>query len=184
MFSWLIAPSKSLAEGMEIAFAIGIFITTFMVVVRLLGEYKEGEWWKRNVRIFEMLVVFGVAGEMLTETGAFWYSLKFQGIEESEIVSAKRTANDSALKAAELIYLRRTDYPQPPNPNMARLPIQDSLAILLFSLFTRSCDQLLAFVSPCFQRLAHSFISWITAIPRPSRRLRTLSQKTGGTPLS
>jgi len=87
---------------MEIAFAVGVFITTFMVVVGLLGEYKEGEWWKRNVRIFEMLVVLGVAGEMLTETGAFWYSLKFQGIEAAEIVSAQQTANNSALQAGKL----------------------------------------------------------------------------------
>jgi hypothetical protein len=102
MFSWLIAPSKSLAEGMEIAFAIGLFLTTLMVVVGLLGEYKESEWWKRNVRVFEILVVLGVAGEMITETGAFWYSLRLQGIEESEIASAQRTANESALKAGKL----------------------------------------------------------------------------------
>jgi hypothetical protein len=61
--------------------------------------------------------------------------------------------------------------------------VQGPAAILSSPLFTRSYRQLLAFVSPCFQTLAHSFIFWITAIPRPSRRLRTLSQKTGGTPL-
>ena len=32
------------------------------------------------------------------------------------------------------------------------------------------------------QVFAHSFIFWITAIPRPFRSLRTLPQKTGGTP--
>ena len=34
-----------------------------------------------------------------------------------------------------------------------------------------------------FQSLAHSFISWITAIPRPSHRLRTLPQKKGVHPM-
>src|ERR1700739_3102943 len=49
-------------------------------------------------------------------------------------------------------------------------------------LFPRSSHQLLTFASPCFQRLAHSLIFWITPIPRPARSLRTLPQKTGGTP--
>jgi hypothetical protein len=102
MFGWLLSPSKSLAEGMEIAFAIGLCLTTLMVVVGLLGEYKTGDWWKRRVRIFEMLVVLGVAGEMVTETGAFWYSLRLQGIEESEIVRAQKMASDSALAAGRL----------------------------------------------------------------------------------
>jgi hypothetical protein len=102
MFNWLISPSKALAEGMEIAFAIGLFLTTLMVVVGLVGEYRKGDWWKRNLHVFEMLVVLGVAGEMITETGAFWYSLRLQAIEESAIVSAQQMANDSAKEAGNL----------------------------------------------------------------------------------
>ena len=49
MFSWLISPSKSLAEGMQIAFSIGLILTTLMVVVGLVGEYSKGEWWKRKL---------------------------------------------------------------------------------------------------------------------------------------
>lgn len=102
MFNWLIAPSKSFAEGMEIAFAVGLFLTTLLVVIGLVGEYREGEWWKRNLHIFEMMVVLGVAGEMITETGAFWYSLRLQAIEERAIVGAQQTANNSAIEAGKL----------------------------------------------------------------------------------
>ena len=87
---------------MEIGFAVGLFLTTLMVVIGLMGEYRKGDWWKRNVHIFEMLVVLGVAGEMVTESGAFWYSLRLQGIEEAEIVSAQQMADDSAKEAGAL----------------------------------------------------------------------------------
>lgn len=102
MFNWLLYPSKALAQHMEIAFAVGLFLTTLMVVIGLMGEYRKGDWWKRNVHIFEMLVVLGVAGEMVTESGAFWYSLRLQGIEEAEIVSAQQMADDSAKEAGAL----------------------------------------------------------------------------------
>jgi len=102
MFNWLLCPSKALAQHMEIGFAVGLFLTTLMVVIGLMGEYRKGDWWKRNVHIFEMLVVLGVAGEMVTESGAFWYSLRLQGIEEAEIVSAQQMADDSAKEAGAL----------------------------------------------------------------------------------
>jgi hypothetical protein len=102
MFTWLISPSKTLAERMEIVFAIGLFLTTLIVVVGLIGEYRKGDWWERNVHIFGMLVVLGVAGEMVTETGAFWYSLRLQSMEESAIVAAQQIANDSAIEAGNL----------------------------------------------------------------------------------
>jgi hypothetical protein len=102
MFHWLVAPSKSFAEGMEIAFSVGLFLTTLMVVVGLIGEYREGDWWKRKIHIFEILVVLGVAGEMVTETGAFWYSLRLQSIEETAITAAQKTADDSRLAAGRL----------------------------------------------------------------------------------
>jgi hypothetical protein len=87
---------------MEIAFAIGLFFTTLMVVLGLAGEYKKGDWWKRNLHVFEMLVVLGVAGEMVTETGAFWYSLRLQAIEELAIVGAQQTADNSVVEAGKL----------------------------------------------------------------------------------
>jgi hypothetical protein len=102
VFNWLIDPSKSLAEGLEIAFAIGLFATTLLVVIGLIGEYRDGRWWRNRLHVFEMLVVIGVAGEMITETGAFWYSLKLQAIEERAIVDAQQTANNSAIEAANL----------------------------------------------------------------------------------
>ena len=79
------------------------------------------------------------------------------------------------------IVLRDTWAQTCPGPSPTRIH-RGFAAFLLPLLFTRSCHQLLAFVSPCFQPLAHSFIFWITAIPGPSHSLRTLPQKTGGTP--
>jgi hypothetical protein len=44
MFDWLLAHSKSFAEGMEVAFSVGLFLATFMVVAGLIGEYRDGDW--------------------------------------------------------------------------------------------------------------------------------------------
>jgi hypothetical protein len=102
MFEWLTNPSKTFAETMEIAFAIGLAITTLMVVIGLIGEYSHDERWKRHLKVFEMLVLLGVAGEMVMESGAFWYSLRLTSIEESAIASAQQKANEAAAQAANL----------------------------------------------------------------------------------
>src|SRR5258708_12691698 len=71
------------------------------------------------------------------------------------------------------IVLRDTWAQTCPGPSPTRIH-RGFAAFLLPLLFTRSRHQLLAFVSPCFQPLAHSFIFWITAIPCPSHSLLIL----------
>ena len=100
MFSWLISPSESFAEAAEIACDIALLLATFAVVVGLVGEYRKGAWWKRNLHIFEVMVIAGVAGEMVTETGAFWYSLKLQTIQVEAVHQLKGAAFD-AVHAAD-----------------------------------------------------------------------------------
>ena len=100
--NWLLSPTADCAQHMELGFDVALLVSTLAVVVGLIGEYRKGEWWKQNLHIFEMLVLLGVAGEMLMETGAFWYSEKLQNIQSAAIATAQNQANDAARDAGHL----------------------------------------------------------------------------------
>lgn len=101
MMVWLLSPSKTFAEGAEVTFDVFLLVATAAVVVGLIGEYHKGAWWKRHVHIFEVMVIAGVAGEMISESGAFWYAFKVHALEGRAVVDAQNIANaasDGLLK--------------------------------------------------------------------------------------
>ncbi len=100
--NWLLSPTENFAKHMELGFDVALLVATLAVVVGLVGEYRKGSWWKQNLHIFEMLVLLGVAGEMLMETGAFWYSEKLQTIQSVAIAAAQERASNAARDASKL----------------------------------------------------------------------------------
>jgi hypothetical protein len=77
-----------------------------LLTVGLIGEYAKSERWKRHVKIFEMLVIIGVAGELLADGGIFLFSSHLQTIADQEIGdlatvahNAKGSADDAAKSA-------------------------------------------------------------------------------------
>src|ERR1700685_1282214 len=102
MISWLLSPSEAVAEGAEIGFDIALIISTAVVVIGLIGEYRKHGWWKRHEHLAEMLVLYGVVAEMLAESGTFWYALRLQAIEEAAISKATTDASNAITEAARL----------------------------------------------------------------------------------
>jgi hypothetical protein len=62
-----------------------------VLVAGLVGEYRES--WKRRIKIFEMLVIIGVAGELLADGGIFLFSKRLQTTSDLEVA---RLNNDAA----------------------------------------------------------------------------------------
>jgi hypothetical protein len=60
-----------------------------LLVVGLVGEYAKSERWKRHVKVFEMFVILGVAGELFADGGIFLFSKRLQIISDREIAKAR-----------------------------------------------------------------------------------------------
>jgi hypothetical protein len=104
-FGWLSSPTRGFAEGAEIGLTIAFFAATLIVVIGLIGEYREdkkGSWWAPHAFLAEMFVLAGVAGELFFEGGAFWYSLKLHALDETVITKAQTDASSAVREAARL----------------------------------------------------------------------------------
>jgi hypothetical protein len=64
---------------------IALLLFGVLLVVGLIGEYAKSERWKKYVRVFEMFVIIGVAGELLADGGIFLFSRHLQTIAALEI---------------------------------------------------------------------------------------------------
>jgi hypothetical protein len=70
-----------------------------LLVAGLIGEYAKSERWKKHVRVFEMFVIIGVAGELLADGGIFLFSRHLQIIADLEIADAAKEAVDAKTSA-------------------------------------------------------------------------------------
>jgi hypothetical protein len=87
----LFSLSKSTtSDGLDIS-EIALVIFGILLVIGLIGEYAKADRWKKHVRLFEMFVIIGVAGELFADGGIFLFSKHLQTIDEAEIaeVTAK-----------------------------------------------------------------------------------------------
>lgn len=82
-----------------------------VLVVGLVGEHKgiKSAKWKARERIFSMLVVVGVAGELIADGGIFAFSGHVQSISDGEVAAANleakqagKDAGDAKLLAAKI----------------------------------------------------------------------------------
>jgi hypothetical protein len=67
----------------------------------LIGEYAKSDRWKKHVKLFELLVIIGVAGELIADGGIFLFSSHLQTIAEAEIGEVTKQAGDAKLSANE-----------------------------------------------------------------------------------
>lgn len=92
--------SKSSALTCLSVAEVALLAMTALVVVGLIGEYAKADRWKKWLRTFEVLVVVGVAGEMLAESATFLVSGRLESIHDDEMVGAQREVEQ--LRAANL----------------------------------------------------------------------------------
>ncbi|MGA2590468.1 MAG: hypothetical protein ABSH32_11165 [Bryobacteraceae bacterium] len=74
-----------------------------LLTIGLIGEYSESPTWKRREKVFEMLVIIGVAGEIFADGGIFLFSRRLQVIAERDValLNVKASAADERSRKAE-----------------------------------------------------------------------------------
>ena len=80
-----------------------------LLVIGIVGEYAKSEKWRKHLRLWEILVTVGVAGELLCDGGVFLFSKRLQTLEGADIQALSKTAGkaltdatDAEAKLAEL----------------------------------------------------------------------------------
>jgi hypothetical protein len=92
--------SKSATSFWLEASEITLLIFGIVLVIGLVGEFAKSDTWKRRLRLFELMVIVGVAGELIADGGIFLFSRQLQTISEAEFAGLNKQAAD-AYKEAE-----------------------------------------------------------------------------------
>jgi hypothetical protein len=90
------ATTNALEASEALLLAFGV-----LLVIGLVGEYSKSERWKAHVRKFEMMVIIGVAGELVADGGIFLFSAHLQTISESDVASLNKEAGVARRDAAQ-----------------------------------------------------------------------------------
>ena len=88
--SALLLISKSATLSALNVSEIVLLVFGVLLVVGLIGEYHEA--WKKWLKMFEMLVIVGVAGELMADGGIFLFSKRLQTLADQEIAGAYERA--------------------------------------------------------------------------------------------
>jgi hypothetical protein len=90
-------------SGLDLSeFALLVF--GIVLVIGLVGEYAKSDRWRKHVKKFEMMVILGVAGELIADGGVFLFSGHLQTIADAElaaVITQVGAANLSANRAAD-----------------------------------------------------------------------------------
>jgi hypothetical protein len=93
--------SKSVTSTWLDVSEIALLVFGVVLVIGLVGEVAKSDKWKKRLRLFEMLVIIGVAGELIADGGIFLFSRHLQTISEAEYSGLNKQAAD-AYKQAEI----------------------------------------------------------------------------------
>jgi hypothetical protein len=96
MLSSLSKHATSLALN---ASEVALLVFGVLLVIGLLGEYSKSERWKRYLKAFELLVILGVAGELVADGAIFSLSAHLQTLSDVEVArlhNAAESANATA----------------------------------------------------------------------------------------
>jgi hypothetical protein len=78
---------------------ISLMIGGFIVVVGLIGEYVER--WKHYLKVFEVMVILGVAIELIADGGIYVFSERVQEIADLQVATLERESSNAKKMAAE-----------------------------------------------------------------------------------
>jgi hypothetical protein len=80
---------------------VALLLFGALLVLGLVGEYSESVRWKRYVKIFELFVILGVAGELVADGAIFLLSSHLQTLSDGEVARLNvdaESANATAKK--------------------------------------------------------------------------------------
>src|ERR1700722_17734253 len=95
----LLSPSRSATSTALDVSEIALLIFGIVLVLGLVGEVAKSERWKKRLRIFELMVIIGVAGELVADGGIFLFSRHLQTITEAEYAGLNKQATDAYNQA-------------------------------------------------------------------------------------
>jgi hypothetical protein len=70
-----------------------------LLVIGLVGEYSEKDRWKKHVKVFKWLVIFGVGGELIADGGIFLLSARLQTLADGEIAILQSAVAQETARA-------------------------------------------------------------------------------------
>jgi hypothetical protein len=97
----LFSLSKTATSFCLDASEVALLIFGVVLVIGIVGEVAKSDRWKKRLRIFEFMVIIGVAGELIADGGIFLFSRHLQTISEAELSGLNKQAAD-AYKEAEI----------------------------------------------------------------------------------
>jgi len=77
-----------------------LLVSGLVLVVGIIGEYAKSDRWKRHHRVFEVLVIIGVCGELLADGGVFLFSSHLQTISDAELAAVTKKAGEAGERAS------------------------------------------------------------------------------------
>jgi hypothetical protein len=101
MGNFLLLSKSATSNALNIS-EVALLVFGLVLTAGLIGEYAKSERWKRHLKTFEMLVIIGVAGELLADGGIFLFSGHLQTISNSEIAVLSKEAQQFREHAAAL----------------------------------------------------------------------------------
>jgi hypothetical protein len=81
---------------------LALLVFGVVLVYGLVGEYKTLEQHRQRMKLFEMLVIVGVAGELISDGGIFLFSSHLQTIADTEIARVNMESAKLRMRAAQL----------------------------------------------------------------------------------
>jgi hypothetical protein len=83
---------------------VALLLFGLLLVVGLIGEYAKSEKWRKYIKVFEIFVILGVAGELIADGGIFLFSSHLQTIadqSEADLVVEQRKTAEAQKEAAQ-----------------------------------------------------------------------------------
>src|ERR1700730_16205672 len=87
-------------RGLEIS-EWALLLFGILLVIGIVGEIRSGEWSVR-LHMFELLVLWGVCGELLADGGIFLFSTHLEAISDEEVGLAMERASNAERETARL----------------------------------------------------------------------------------
>lgn len=68
--------------------------------IGIIGEYAQRKWWKDRIRYWQICVIVGVLGELLSDGSIFLFSRRLQRLEGAELTDLSNKARNALNDAA------------------------------------------------------------------------------------
>jgi hypothetical protein len=99
---------------------VALLLFGLLLVVGLVGEGAKSDKWKARVRAFQLMVIYGVAGELIADGGIFLFSKHLQTISYAEVAKLNNEAGEARKLAGEAVE-------RAANAELARVKLEASM---------------------------------------------------------